>query len=72
MLQTSTNQNALPLAIQFAKAATPKKINAEYTYNDITQKPEYRLDWSISVKTAYQGGWTWDQKWSKTPPKPKK
>ncbi len=72
MLQTSKNQNVLPLIMHFAKTAKPKNFNAEYVYNDVTQKPEYRLDYSYSVKTKVEGGWTWDQKTSKTPPKTKK
>lgn len=64
--------NGLPLMMQFAKTIIPEKNATEYAYNDMTQKPEYRLDWVIPYKTKLSGGWTWDQKKSKTPPKPKK
>ncbi len=72
MEHVRTNQSALPLIMRFAKTARLDNSTGEYAYNDYTQKPEYRLDWLVSVKTKLSGGWTWDQKVSKTPPKPKK
>lgn len=73
MLQKTTNQNALPLIMQFVKAVASEGCSAEYAYNDVMQKPEYRLDWVVTTKTNLKsGGWTWDQKISKTPPKVKK
>ena len=74
MLQlNSCGVNGLPLMMRFAKTATPEKNDVEYAYNDMTQKPEYRLDWIITTKTNLKsGGWTWDQKTSKNPPKSKK
>lgn len=71
MIQLGMNQNALPLIMCFAKTTKFEGYNTDYAYNDYTQKPEYRLDYLVSYKTKMQGGWTWDQKMSKTPPKKK-
>lgn len=72
MLHSSTTQNALPLIMQITKATALEISNEEYTYDDISQKPEYRLDYLVSRQTKVQGGWTWDTKTTKTPPKVKK
>lgn len=69
MMQTQTNQSSLPLIMQFAKTSSVESVDAEYAYNDLTQKPEYRLDWVVPTKTKHSGGWCVDSKTTKTPPK---